>query len=70
MPRESEPRDANGTDSGNYQPPTVTYPQGWTTGYLQSGLCRYLPLSRYVCQGRRKDYVDDIIVDLAYYRNV
>ena len=40
--RRSQPRDANGTDSGNYQPPTVAYPQGWTTSYIQSSLCRYL----------------------------
>ena len=60
LPRESEPRDADGADCRNDKPPTITYPQGWATCYVQTSLCRYLSLSRYVCQGRRTDNVDDI----------
>ena len=45
LPRKSEPRDADGTDSGNDKPPTIAYPQGWTTCYVQSGICGDLPLS-------------------------
>ena len=62
LPRQPEQRNADGADCGNDKPPTVTYPQGWTTRYVQSGLCGDLSLSRYVCQGRRTDYVDDINV--------
>ena len=69
LPCKSKPRDADGADCGDDKSPTATYPQGWTTSYIQSGLCRNLPLSRYVCQGRRTNYVDDIMnkSDLADY---
>ena len=60
--RRSQPRNANRTDCGNDKSPTIAYPQGWATGNLQSGVCRRMSLSRYVCQGRRTDYVNDIIV--------
>ena len=66
LPRYPKQGDAHGADCGDDKSPTATYPQGWTTSYIQPGLCGNLSLSRYVCQGRRTDYVDDIKEKLNY----
>ena len=58
--RRSQPRDADRADCGDDKSPTATYSQGWTTCYIKLGLCCYMSLPQYVCQGRRTDNVDDL----------
>ena len=60
LPCQPEPRNADRADSGDDQPQTAAYPQRRATGHFQTGICRSLPFSRYICKGRRKDNVDDI----------